>query len=408
MAGQTASYDFENHLVSLASPANGTGLASYTYDADGNRVSTYVSSNNPTTTSYVVDTSLPYASVVEEYTGTATAPSARYDYGDDLVRMDRGSGVYYYLYDGLGSTRQLVNTSGTVTDSYGYLAFGEMASHTGSTVNPFLFNAQQFDGASGDYYLRARYYDQSNGRFLSQDAFRGRDQDPATLHRYEYAADEPIDYVDPTGLYTQANGYSIEAAVDPVYGAEHPGNIVTYGAYQYFDRNGWLRGLGYTRGTSFRKPDIFNVSTFSYLEIKPFSYAGIAAADIAMTLNELAYGLKVPYYTGANPNGAFFADGLWEPPTTLKAGGDLYFLTNIDGVIFYTNIAEEAREIAAAAALALDRAALRALLSRIVIQGGGAALARIPGIVATGRAVDGARFRLELGSGLAFAALGVL
>ena len=84
--GQAAGYDFENHLVSLGS------VASYVYDADGNRVSV---SNAGTTTSYVVDTSLPYASVVEEYTGASTTPSARYDYGDDLVRMDRGSGVYY-------------------------------------------------------------------------------------------------------------------------------------------------------------------------------------------------------------------------------------------------------------------------------------------------------------------------
>ena len=200
--GQTASYDFENHLVSLATATNGTVLASYVYDADGNRVSTYVSSATPTTTSYVVDTSLPYASVVEEYTGASTTPSARYDYGDDLVRMDRGSGVYYYIYDGLESTRQLVNSSGAVTDSYGYSAFGEMASRTpstGGTVNPFLFNAQQFDQASGDYYLRARYYDQTSGRFVSQDSFEGRGEDPVTLHRYLYASNNPISFIDPGG-----------------------------------------------------------------------------------------------------------------------------------------------------------------------------------------------------------------
>jgi len=201
--GQAASYDFENHLVSLASTANGAVLASYTYDANGNRVSTYISSNTPTTTSYVVDTSLAYASVVEEYSGTNTAPSARYDYGDDLVRMDRGSGVYYYIYDGLGSTRQLVNTTGAVTDSYGYSAFGELASRTpstGGTANPFLFNAQQFDGASGDYFLRARYYDQSNGRFISQDPYKGSDETPVSLHRYLYATADPINFSDPSGL----------------------------------------------------------------------------------------------------------------------------------------------------------------------------------------------------------------
>jgi len=53
----------------------------------------------------------------------------------------RGNGVYYYLYDGLGSARQLVSTAGAVTDTWGYSAFGETASHMGTTANPFLFNA---------------------------------------------------------------------------------------------------------------------------------------------------------------------------------------------------------------------------------------------------------------------------
>ena len=223
--GQTAGYDFENHLVSLATAANGTVLASYVYDADGNRVSTYVSTNTPTTTSYVVDTSLPYASAVEEYSGTATVPSARYDYGDDLVRMDRG-GIYYYIYDGLGSTRQLVNTSGGVTDSYGYSAFGEMASRTSTqtlpTVNPFLFNAQQFDGASGDYYLRARYYDQSNGRFISQDPYSGNNDDPISLHRYLYASGDPVSRIDPSGksdLCQVLTGIGITATLAGIVGA---------------------------------------------------------------------------------------------------------------------------------------------------------------------------------------------
>jgi len=188
--GQGASYDFENHLIGLS------GGTTYTYDADGNRVGV---TTGGVTTSYVVDTSLPYASVVEEYTGNTL--SARYDYGDDLVRMDRGSGVYYYLYDGLGSTRQLVNTGGSVTDGYSYDAFGEGLSHSPSSgvLNPFLFNAQQFDTASGDYYLRARYYDPTIGRFLSQDPLQGSNEDPITLHRYLYADADPQNIFDPSG-----------------------------------------------------------------------------------------------------------------------------------------------------------------------------------------------------------------
>ena len=189
MNGQAATYDFENHLVSLGS------VASYIYDADGNR---YSAASGGATTSYVVDTSLPYASVVEEYSSTMLA--ARYDYGDDLIRVDHGTVASYYLFDGLGSTRQLVSTAGAVTDTWSYSAFGELASHTGTTANPFLFNAQQFDQASGDYFLRARYYDQSNGRFVSQDSFEGSNDDPVTLHRYLYAGVNPVSYVDPGGM----------------------------------------------------------------------------------------------------------------------------------------------------------------------------------------------------------------
>jgi len=186
--GQAASYDFENHLIGLS------GGTTYTYDADGSRVG---ATTGGAAASYLVDTSLPYASVVEEYSGSTLA--ARYDYGDDLVRMDRAGGVYYYLYDGLGSTRQLVGTNGSVTDSYYYDGFGTGLTRTGSTVNPFLFNAQQFDTASGDYYLRARYYDPTSGRFLSQDPYSGSNDDPISLHRYLYADADPINIVDPSG-----------------------------------------------------------------------------------------------------------------------------------------------------------------------------------------------------------------
>jgi len=74
------------------------------------------------------------------------------------------------------------------------------AASSGGTVNPFLFQGQQFDPASGDYYLRARYYDPTTGRFLSQDPFAGNEADPTSLHRYLYASNDPVDRTDPTGF----------------------------------------------------------------------------------------------------------------------------------------------------------------------------------------------------------------
>ena len=115
-----------------------------------------------------------------------------------------------------------------VSDRYGYSAFGEMASRTpstGGTANPFLFNAQQFDVASGDYYLRARYYDQSNGRFISQDPYGGDSQDPVSLHRYLYANVDPLNYVDPSGQ----DGELVDVAFSMAMSAE-VGGVLSYAA----------------------------------------------------------------------------------------------------------------------------------------------------------------------------------
>jgi RHS repeat-associated protein len=113
--------------------------------------------------------------------------------------MDRTSGEYYYIYDGLGSARQLVNASGTVTDTYSYDAFGDLTSSPQPTPNPFLFNGQDMDGATGLIYLRARYMNPEDGRFLSQDSYEGSGEDPISLHRYLYAGDDPVIMDDPSG-----------------------------------------------------------------------------------------------------------------------------------------------------------------------------------------------------------------
>ena len=205
--GQAATYDFENHLTGLAGTGGSTGPTVYTYDADGNRLSaaTSVTTGGVTTTTatgYLVDTTLPFASVVEEYNNGTLA--ARYDYGDDLLRQDRtgsGGSLLYYLYDGLGSTRQLTDASGVVKDGYLYDAYGVQLAHSPNSLipNSFLFQGQQLDTASGDYYFRARYYDQSSGRFISQDPFEGDTDDPISLHKYLYASGDPMDNIDPGG-----------------------------------------------------------------------------------------------------------------------------------------------------------------------------------------------------------------
>jgi RHS repeat-associated protein len=66
-------------------------------------------------------------------------------------------------------------------------------------VSEKLFAGEQFDSTLDQYYLRARYYDQSQGRFTQQDTWMGRNHDPVTLHKYLYTHSDPVNGIDPSG-----------------------------------------------------------------------------------------------------------------------------------------------------------------------------------------------------------------
>ena len=105
----------------------------------------------------------------------------------------------FYGYDALGSVRQLTSSTGAVTDTYDYDAWGNAVNTTGSTPNVYLYRGEQFDSDLNLYYLRARYFNPVTGRFLSRDPAAGRMGIPATRHKYLYASADPVNRVDPSG-----------------------------------------------------------------------------------------------------------------------------------------------------------------------------------------------------------------
>lgn len=52
---------------------------------------------------------------------------------------------------------------------------------------------------TGLYYFGARYYDPEIGRFITRDRKQGRINNPKTLNRYVYCANNPMKYIDPDG-----------------------------------------------------------------------------------------------------------------------------------------------------------------------------------------------------------------
>jgi len=67
-----------------------------------------------------------------------------------------------------------------------------------------LYSGEQYDPNAGFYYLRARYYNQDNGRFVTTDPWNGNAFEPVTLHKYLYANANPVMFSDPSGKFSLA------------------------------------------------------------------------------------------------------------------------------------------------------------------------------------------------------------
>ena len=92
----------------------------------------------------------------------------------------------------------LSNADGVYENSYVFDPFGNVLSQNGSLANPF-----QFVGgfgvtaeSNGLYYMRNRFYDSDDGRFISEDplVYPGGGA-------YTYVDNNPLQFIDPLGLW---------------------------------------------------------------------------------------------------------------------------------------------------------------------------------------------------------------
>jgi RHS repeat-associated protein len=215
----TNTWDIENRLIQSVTDANTT---IYQYDPNGVRVS---SKTNGVETRYLVDRNRPHASVMLEYNASGT-PITEYTYGLSLIEQERGGVKSFYHADGLGSTRFLTDNLGSVTDAYIYDAYGNTLSSSGATVNNYLYTGEQYDPNLREYYLRARYYNPSAGRFTGRDPFDGMLEQPLSLNKYGYVHGNPINSTDPTGMLLEQ-----ETAAIPI------GDILAAQAYTVIQAN---------------------------------------------------------------------------------------------------------------------------------------------------------------------------
>jgi len=114
--------------------------------------------------------------------------------------METPAGSFYYHYDNLGSVANLTSANGTTQWTYTYEPFG--ATRTATQDDPSApTNDMRFAGERVDstdlYYLRARQYDSTNGRFLTIDPGDAE----SDTSGYLYVGDQPTVLTDPSGMY---------------------------------------------------------------------------------------------------------------------------------------------------------------------------------------------------------------
>jgi RHS repeat-associated protein len=103
-----------------------------------------------------------------------TDGTLKYVYGLGLTyAVDSSGNVQVYHADGRGSVRAITDANGNVIETYQTDEFGILTQSQGSSEQPRQYTGQQRDGESGLYYLRARMYDPSIGRFATKDPGRG-------------------------------------------------------------------------------------------------------------------------------------------------------------------------------------------------------------------------------------------
>ena len=104
------------------------------------------------------------------------------------------NGYHYYHLDEQNSTAYITGRGGEIENRYEYDAFGVLKNSMEEFHNRILYTGQQYDQTSGQYYLRARFYNPVLGRFVQEDVYRGDG-----LNLYAYCKNNPVVYYDPSG-----------------------------------------------------------------------------------------------------------------------------------------------------------------------------------------------------------------
>lgn len=192
---RTFAWNAANEVAS--STASGSTVA-YSYDGDGARVRSVVGA---TTVNYQWDKNHVLPQLASERDGS-NGLLRRYISGLSTIGQSTSAGDFYFHRDSAGSVTNVTDASGVTQWTRLFEPFGLKRTETNNSGSapavPLQYTGEYSDPTTALYDLRARQYDPSTGRFLSEDPVPPEIADPY-VSAYVYAADRPTVFADPSG-----------------------------------------------------------------------------------------------------------------------------------------------------------------------------------------------------------------
>jgi RHS repeat-associated protein len=193
-AATAYAYDEQGNLREVVLP-NGTRVG-YSADARNRRIARLV--NGVVVQRWLYQGQLRPVAELD----ASGALVSRFVYGVRPITPEylvRGGVTYRLVTDHLGSVRLVLNaTTGAVVQQLAYDPFGQVLIDTHPGFQPFGYAGGLYDPLTGLLRFGVRDYDPATGRWLSKDPIGFKAGD---ANLYAYVGNDPINNVDPTGLF---------------------------------------------------------------------------------------------------------------------------------------------------------------------------------------------------------------
>jgi RHS repeat-associated protein len=189
--GKYYEYNDANQLVRVRHrDQNGPVIAEYFYDYTGQRIKKIEDG----VTTYYIGKHYETQIAGENQTNT----SYYFANGERVAKKDQSGNLFFYHLDHLGGTNAITDYMGNLIERTRYYPFGEI--RLGGNEK-YSFTGKEKDKLTDNYYFEARYYNPEFKHFTQADTFGPNLYDPQDLNRYAYVRNNPVKYIDPSGLF---------------------------------------------------------------------------------------------------------------------------------------------------------------------------------------------------------------